>query len=52
MAVKLDELLSVDLAAWRDEVPRIEEHYAGYGERVPKALHAELAALRERLEDA
>ena len=32
---RLDELLAVDLDAWRDEVELIEEHYARFGDRLP-----------------
>jgi phosphoenolpyruvate carboxykinase (GTP) len=45
----LDELLAVDLAAWRAEVPLIEEHLGLFGDRLPAALRAELDALRARL---
>jgi phosphoenolpyruvate carboxykinase (GTP) len=46
---ELAELLDVDAASWRAEVPLIEEHLAQFGERLPPALRAELAALRTRL---
>jgi phosphoenolpyruvate carboxykinase (GTP) len=45
----LVELLDVNIEDWRTELPSIEEHFAFLGERVPKALHDELNALRERL---
>jgi phosphoenolpyruvate carboxykinase (GTP) len=45
----LAELLAVDNAAWRAELPLIEEHYAVFGDRLPPALREELAALAERL---
>ncbi len=43
------ELLRVDVEEWRREVPSIEEHYAKLGERLPDALHDELAGLEKRL---
>jgi phosphoenolpyruvate carboxykinase (GTP) len=45
----LAELLRVDQAEWRDEVPLIEEHYASLGARMPKELHEQLADLARRL---
>jgi phosphoenolpyruvate carboxykinase (GTP) len=45
----LDELLAVDAAAWRDEVPLIEQHYAKFGDHLPAELRAQLEALRGRL---
>ena len=46
------ELLRVDIEDWQAEVPSIAEHLAGYGDKVPEALHAELRALEERLNRA
>jgi len=45
----LAELLRVDIAAWRDEVPSIEEHYAAFGDRLPSELVDQLDALAKRL---
>ena len=45
----MDELLRVDAAEWRNELPSIEEHYAVFGDRLPATLHDELEALRKRL---
>jgi phosphoenolpyruvate carboxykinase (GTP) len=45
------ELLKVDPEEWRAEVPSIEAHYAEFGDRVPDALHDELAGLEKRLSD-
>ena len=47
----LDELLAVDVEAWRGEVPLIEEHYAQFGDRLPAALHEQLDDLDKRLSD-
>jgi phosphoenolpyruvate carboxykinase (GTP) len=45
----LAELFAVDPAAWLAEAALTEEFFAGFGERVPSELHAELAELRARL---
>ncbi len=43
------KLLQVDVEAWRQEVPLIEEHYAGLGQRLPAELKEELRNLEKRL---
>jgi len=43
------ELLRVDEADWRAEVPSIEEHYAQFGDHLPPALRAQLDALATRV---
>jgi len=48
----LRELLRVDVAGWKKELPGIEEHYAKLGDRLPRELREELAALRQRLDRA
>jgi phosphoenolpyruvate carboxykinase (GTP) len=45
----LEALLAVDAEAWRAEVPQIEGHYAGLGERLPEELREELEELEKRL---
>jgi phosphoenolpyruvate carboxykinase (GTP) len=45
------EMLSVDEDAWRTEVPLIEDHYAVFGERLPRELHDELEELQKRLSE-
>jgi phosphoenolpyruvate carboxykinase (GTP) len=45
----MDELLRVDVAEWRNELPSIEAHYAIFGDRLPGVLRDELEALRKRL---
>ena len=49
---QLEELLQVDEAGWRAELPLIEEHFAQFGDRLPDALRAQLEALTERLQQA
>jgi phosphoenolpyruvate carboxykinase (GTP) len=46
---QIDELLKIDKADWVAEVASIKEHYANYGEKMPKALLDQLAALEERV---
>ncbi len=43
------ELLTVDNAAWLEDVENIKEFYALIGDRVPEELKEELAALEARL---
>jgi phosphoenolpyruvate carboxykinase (GTP) len=45
----LDELLSVDRAAWREELTSLAAEFAKYGERLPAALMRELEDVRARL---
>ncbi len=47
----LDELLTVDVDAWRAELPLIETHYEQFGDRLPRALRDELEAMAKRLAD-
>jgi phosphoenolpyruvate carboxykinase (GTP) len=42
------ELLRVDPAEWRAQLPQLHEHYARF-ERVPEELHDQLRDLQERL---
>ncbi len=46
---QLAELLRVDAAEWRAEVPLIREHYAQFGDRLPGALAAQVDDLERRL---
>jgi phosphoenolpyruvate carboxykinase (GTP) len=46
----LDTLLSVDAAAWAEEAALIPAFYGRYGDRLPKPLWDQHAALVERLE--
>jgi phosphoenolpyruvate carboxykinase (GTP) len=48
----LAKLLNVDVQGWLEEVPRIKEHFAKFGERLPKGLNDELASLEQRLKAA
>ena len=43
------ELLRVDVAGWKAELPSIAEHFATFGAKLPAALTEELKALEQRL---
>ncbi len=45
----MDELLRVDVDGWRAEVPLIREHFAQFGDRLPKELAAAVDDLERRL---
>jgi phosphoenolpyruvate carboxykinase (GTP) len=45
----LEDLLAVDIEGWKSEIAQIKEHYARFGDKLPKALSAELEALEARL---
>ena len=47
---QLKEILSVDNSLWKDEAKGIEEFYAKFGDRLPKALNDELNTLKANLE--
>ena len=43
------ELLAVDIAGWKHQLPQMHEHYAEFGEKLPAELRAQLDALEQRL---
>jgi phosphoenolpyruvate carboxykinase (GTP) len=43
------ELLGVDDAEWRLELPAIHQHFARFGDRLPRELRGQLETLEERL---
>ena len=45
----MKELLSVDVAGWKNEMESIKEHYARFGDKLPQELTDQLNALKERL---
>ena len=47
---QLKEILSVDNSLWEDEAKGIEEFYAKFSDRLPKALSDELNTLKANLE--
>src|SRR5262249_45154750 len=49
---QLDELLRVDVGGWLAEVPLIREHFAKFGDHLPKGLQDEVEGLEQRLKAA
>nr|WP_312642700.1 phosphoenolpyruvate carboxykinase (GTP) [Hydrogenoanaerobacterium sp.] len=45
----IKDLLNVDVDLWKEEVNGIHEFYAGFGDKLPKALEKELATLEANL---
>ncbi len=51
-AADMTELLTVHHDEWRDEVPRIREHYATFADHLPSKLADEVDALEARLNES
>jgi phosphoenolpyruvate carboxykinase (GTP) len=47
---QLNELLSVDRAAWKKEVVELRDYFKMFGDRLPKGIQEELNALDSRLD--
>ncbi len=45
----MEELLTVDEAVYRDQMPQVKEHLAKFGEHLPAEVNAQLEALERRL---
>jgi phosphoenolpyruvate carboxykinase (GTP) len=45
----LAELLRVDPAEWREELPSMHEHFAKFGDRLPSELREQLSGLEKQL---
>ena len=45
----MKELLKVDIEGWKAEIPLIKEHFATFGDKLPKGLKDELSELEKRL---
>jgi phosphoenolpyruvate carboxykinase (GTP) len=43
------QLLEVDDACWREQLPQMHAHYARFGDQLPAELRAQFDALQERL---
>jgi len=48
-AGNMKALMEVDLAAWKAEIPDIEQHFALFGNRLPDRLKKQLEEMRKRL---
>ncbi len=51
-AENMRKLLSVDVPGWLAEVPSIREHFAKFGDRLPKGMKEEVDGLEQRLKTA
>ncbi len=49
---RLSELLAVDPQLWKAQLPQVHEHFARFGDRLPKELREQLDGLAKRLEDS
>jgi phosphoenolpyruvate carboxykinase (GTP) len=49
LADAMAKLLRVDPEEWRDQLPRLREHFAMFGDKLPDELAEQLDALEERL---
>src|SRR4051812_33625227 len=45
----MEELLSVDTEAWKEQLPQVREHFAKFGDDLPAELQQQLDALEQRL---
>ena len=45
----LSDLLRVDSAEWREELPSMHEHFAKFGDQLPAQLREQLRTLEDRL---
>jgi phosphoenolpyruvate carboxykinase (GTP) len=45
----MEALLRVDRDLWSAQLPQVQEHFAQFGDRLPRELRAQLEALEERL---
>jgi phosphoenolpyruvate carboxykinase (GTP) len=45
----MSELLAVDPASWREQLPQVHEHYAKFGDHLPSELEAQLSLLEDAL---
>jgi phosphoenolpyruvate carboxykinase (GTP) len=48
-AADMEQLLKVDPEEWRVQLPQIHQHYAGFGDALPRELRRQLDVLEERL---
>jgi phosphoenolpyruvate carboxykinase (GTP) len=42
-------LLEIDTEGWLAQLPQMKQHYAAFGDKLPRELHAQLDALERRL---
>jgi phosphoenolpyruvate carboxykinase (GTP) len=46
----VEELLRVDVTAWKNEIASIEQHFAQFGARLPERMRGQVARLQARLD--
>ncbi len=51
-AEALAELVAVDAAEWKVELPAIHQHFARFGKHLPDELHEQLSDLERRLDES
>jgi phosphoenolpyruvate carboxykinase (GTP) len=49
---EMRELRSVDPDDLRDQIPQMQQHFAQFGDRLPKGISEQMAALEQRLDQA
>ncbi|MBF0505937.1 MAG: phosphoenolpyruvate carboxykinase (GTP) [Nitrospirae bacterium] len=49
-AEDMKELMSIDTAAWKAEIPNIDKHFSTFGERLPERLKKQFQEFIQRLE--
>jgi phosphoenolpyruvate carboxykinase (GTP) len=45
----MSQLLAVDPEEWKQQLPQMQEHYARFGDRLPREMRAQLEELERRL---
>jgi phosphoenolpyruvate carboxykinase (GTP) len=48
----VEKALRVDVDEWRDQLPRLHEHFAQFGDKLPDELGRQLDALERRLNES
>ena len=48
---KTEKVIKTD-AEWREQLPRLREHFAMFGDKLPDEMMAQLEALEKRLTQA
>ena len=46
---QMAQVFTVDPAEWKGEIPKIGQHFANLGDRLPSAMHSQLSSLEQRL---
>jgi phosphoenolpyruvate carboxykinase (GTP) len=46
---QMAQVFTVDAAEWKNEIPKITQHFTNLGDRLPDAMHTQLSSLEQRL---